>query len=106
MSKKGNCWDNATQESFFGHFKDECDYASCADIGELKKLVEEYSWYYNNERGMWDKGRMTPAEYEEYLLGLDEGQFGMYLAAEEKKYNEMKEKAADLAKKRYGTLGV
>ena len=106
MSKKGNCWDNATQESFFGHFKDECDYASCAEIGELKKLVEEYSWYYNNERGMWDKSRMTPAEYEEYLLGLDEGQFGMYLAAEEKKYNEMKEKAAELAKKRYGTLGV
>jgi hypothetical protein len=55
---------------------------------------------------MWDKSRMTPAEYEEYLLGLDEGQFGMYLAAEEKKYNEMKEKAAELAKKRYGTLGV
>ena len=24
MSKKGNCWDNSTQESFFGHFKDEC----------------------------------------------------------------------------------
>ena len=106
MSKKGNCWDNATQESFFGHFKDECDYKSCRSIQELKKMVEEYSWYYNNERGMWDKGRMTPAEYEEYLLGLDEGQFERYLAAEEKKYNEMKEKAAALAKKRYGTLGV
>ena len=106
MSKKGNCWDNATQESFFGHFKDECDYASCADIRELKKLVEEYSWYYNNERGLWDKGRMTPAEYEEYLSGLNEEEFGRYLAAEEKKYNEMKEKAAELAKKRYGTLGV
>lgn len=106
MSKKGNCWDNATQESFFGHFKDECGYASCADIRELKKLVEEYSWYYNNERGMWDKGRMAPAEYEDYLSGLDEEGFGRYLAAEEKKYNEMKEKAAELAKKRYGTLGV
>ena len=23
MSRKGNCWDNAPQESFFGHFKDE-----------------------------------------------------------------------------------
>ncbi len=106
MSKKGNCWDNAMQESFFGHFKDECDYTSCSDIEDLKRLVGEYSWYYNNERGMWNKERMTPAEYEEYLLGLDEEQFGMYLAAEEKKYNEMKEKAAELAKKRYGTLGV
>ena len=37
MSKKGNCWDNATQESFFGHFKDECDYAQCEDIEALKK---------------------------------------------------------------------
>lgn len=106
MSKKGNCWDNAAQESFFGHFKDECEYQSCADIGGLRKRLEEYSWYYNNERGMWDKGRMTPVEYEGYLLGLDEGQFGEYLAAEEKKYKEMKERAAELAKKRYGTLGV
>ncbi|MBR2528919.1 MAG: IS3 family transposase [Blautia sp.] len=106
MSKKGNCWDNATQESFFGHFKDECEYSSCADIEKLKKRVEEYSWYYNNERGMWERGRMTPVEYEEYLLGLNEEQFGEYLAAEEKKYNEMKKKAAELAKKRYGTLGV
>ena len=23
MSRRGNCWDNAPQESFFGHFKDE-----------------------------------------------------------------------------------
>lgn len=106
MSKKGNCWDNATQESFFGHFKDECDYSSCTDIEELRKRVEEYSWYYNNERGMWERGRMTPVEYEEYLLGLSEEQFGEYLASEERKYNEMKKKAAELAKKRYGTLGV
>ena len=25
MSRKGNCWDNAPQESFFGHMKDEID---------------------------------------------------------------------------------
>ena len=23
MSRRGNCWDNAPQESFFGHMKDE-----------------------------------------------------------------------------------
>lgn len=106
MSKKGNCWDNATQESFFGHFKDECDYKSCPDIEALKKEVEKFSWYYNNERGMWDRGRMTPVEYEEYLLGLSDEEYEEYLAAEEKRYNEMKKKAAELAKKRYGTLGV
>lgn len=25
MSRRGNCWDNAPQESFFGHMKDELD---------------------------------------------------------------------------------
>jgi len=106
MSKKGNCWDNATQESFFGHFKDECNYKGCPDIESLKKEVEKYSWYYNNERGMWDRSRMTPVEYEDYLLGLSDKAYEEYLAVEEKKYNEMKKKAAELAKKRYGTLGV
>ena len=106
MSKKGNCWDNATQESFFGHFKDECSYASIKTIDELKEVIERYSWYYNNERGLWDRSRMTPIEYEAYLLSLSDDEFSIYLAAEEKKYNEMKERAAELAKKRYGTLGV
>lgn len=26
MSRKGNCWDNAPMESFFGHLKDELEY--------------------------------------------------------------------------------
>ena len=106
MSKKGNCWDNATQESFFGHFKDECPYEKCQDIEDLKKKVAEYEDYYNNERGMWDRGRMTPVEYEDYLLSMDDIEFAGYLAQEEEKYNEMKRRAAELAKKRYGTLGV
>ena len=37
MSRRGNCWDNAPQESFFGHMKDEIDYKSCETIEELKK---------------------------------------------------------------------
>ena len=106
MSKKGNCWDNATQESFFGHFKDECDYGACKDINELEEKVEEYAYYYNNERGLWDRGRMTPVKYEEYLLTMNDEEFGNYISQEEEKYNIMKERAAILAKKRYGTLGV
>ena len=106
MSKKGNCWDNATQESFFGHFKDECDYSSCKNLNELKKMVAEYAHYYNNERGMWEKKRMTPIEYEEYLLSLSPEEFGEYLKAEKKKYDGMKKKAAELAKQHAKTLGV
>ena len=29
MSRRGNCWDNAPQESFFGHFKDEASIKAC-----------------------------------------------------------------------------
>lgn len=40
MSRKGNCWDNAPQESFFGHMKDEIrDAVACAvSFLEVKKL--------------------------------------------------------------------
>ena len=100
MSRRGNCWDNAVQESFFGHFKDECHYESCKTYEELQKCIDEYSDYYNNERGMWDKGKMTPVEYEKYLTEMDEETFARYLADEEKKYLEMKEKAAEKAVQR------
>lgn len=97
MSRRGNCWDNAVQESFFGHFKDECHYENCKTFEELQKCIAEYSDYYNNERGMWDKGKMTPTEYEKYLTEMDGEAFAKYLASEEKKYLEMKEKAAQKA---------
>lgn len=29
MSRRGNCWDNAPQESFFGHMKDEIEVSAC-----------------------------------------------------------------------------
>ena len=48
MSRKGNCWDNAPQESFFGHMKDEIDYKSCNTFEELQILVDDYIYYYNN----------------------------------------------------------
>ena len=106
MSKKGNCWDNATQESFFGHFKDECDYSICKTIEDLRNRVTEFVDYYNNERGLWDRKHMTPIEYEDYLLSMSDEEFEYYLAAEEERYIRMKIRAAELAKKRYGTLGV
>ena len=106
MSKRGNCWDNATQESFFGHFKDECDYASCNSIEELRRCVSDYVYYYNNERGVWGNKRMTPIEYEDYLLSLTEAEFDEYLSKESAKYDKMREKAAEKAKKRAETLGA
>ena len=106
MSKKGNCWDNATQESFFGHFKDECDYASCTTLEELQKRVAEFADYYNNERGIWNKERMTPVEYETYLLSLDEEAFTKYLKIQQEEYQKMQKNARKLAIERARTLGV
>ena len=34
MSRKGNCWDNAPQESFFfGHMTNEIDVSGCKTFG-------------------------------------------------------------------------
>jgi len=49
MSRKGNCWDNASIESFFGHLKDDIDYQKCRSFDELKALVSKYIEYYNTE---------------------------------------------------------
>jgi len=35
MSRRGNCWDNAPQESFFGHFKDQASIKPCSTLDEL-----------------------------------------------------------------------
>ena len=50
MSRKGNCLDNASIESFFGHLKDDVDIKSCETFEEVKYLVENYIFYYNNNR--------------------------------------------------------
>ena len=97
MSRRGNCWDNAPQESFFGHFKVESRYKSCKSTEELKEKVMDYSVYYNQERRMWDRGRMTPVEFEAYLLAMGEEAFAGYLAMEEERYRKMKEKSAQKA---------
>jgi transposase InsO family protein len=68
MSRKGNCWDNAPMESFFGHLKDELDYSKCQTFQELKGLIQEYMEEYNNNRYQWTLNKMTPAQYRSHLL--------------------------------------
>lgn len=100
MSRRGNCWDNAPQESFFGHFKDECPYKECRTLEELRDKIDQYRVYYNEERRMWDRNRMTPAEFEAWLLTLDETGFARYLADEEARYQRRKEESARQAVER------
>ncbi len=68
MSRRGNCWDNAPQESFFGHMKDEMDYKSCRTFEELEKLLAKYMYYYNNHRYQWNLKKLTPVKYRNQLL--------------------------------------
>ena len=68
MSRKGNCLDNAPIESFFGHLKDDVDIKSCQTFEEVKSKVENYIYYYNNERYQWNLNKMTPAQRRCHLL--------------------------------------
>jgi len=70
MSRRGNCWDNAPQESFFGHFKDEAYIKSCETLEELKREIQQYMIYYNNYRYQWDLKKMTPVQYRNHLLNV------------------------------------
>lgn len=100
MSRRGNCWDNAPQEAFFGHFKDESGYEKCQTLKELRDTVKLYVVYYNEERKIWERGRMTPVEYEEWLNAMSEEELQTYLASEEEKYKKTKEASAKKAIKR------
>ena len=68
MSRRGNCWDNAPQESFFGHMKDEIDLKSCETFKELQFLIDDYMDYYNNYRYQWGLKKLAPVQYRNQLL--------------------------------------
>lgn len=106
MSRRGNCWDNASKESYYGHFKDECSYRDCSSIEELRKMVAEYVDYYNNERPQWTRNKMTPVEFEEYLNQMTDKEYEVYLSKEEVKYQKMMAKAVEKARKRASALGA
>ncbi len=67
MSRRGNCWDNAPQESFFGHMKDEVDISECKSFCEVKAVIADWLEYYNNERYQWGLKKLSPREYYEYI---------------------------------------
>ncbi|MGG4343795.1 IS3 family transposase, partial [Paenibacillus lautus] len=68
MSRKGNCWDNASMETFFGHMKDELDYKNCTSLEELRVCVNEYITFYNSDRYQWTLKKMTPDEFRSHLI--------------------------------------
>jgi transposase InsO family protein len=69
MSRKANCWDNAPQESFFGHMKSEIkDKIKGLNRDEICSQIDDWMDYYNNERYVWDFHKLSPNEYYEWLV--------------------------------------
>ena len=68
MSRRGNCWDNAPQESFFGHMKDELadESALWTSFEDVKNSVDRWMDYYNTERYQWQLAKLSPDEFYEY----------------------------------------
>lgn len=106
MSRRGNCWDNSSQESYFGHMKDECDFSKCSTPEDVKKKVDEYIYYYNYERPQWSRNKMTPVDYEKYLYSMSDSEYSEYMEIEQEKYDKMMEKAGIKALKRAVELGA
>lgn len=70
MSRRGNCWDNAPQESFFGHMKDELageKMPGWTSFAESKASVDRWMEYYNHDRCQWDLAKLSPNEYYRYI---------------------------------------
>lgn len=69
MSRRGNCWDNAPQESFFGHMKDHIKpkLANCLTFDEVKVVVDDYMDYYNNRRYQWKLAKLSPNEFYNFV---------------------------------------
>ena len=68
ISRRGNCWDNAPQESFFGHMKDEVDYKNATSFEQLQAMIDDYMDYYNNYRYQWGLKKLTPIQFRNQLL--------------------------------------
>jgi putative transposase len=66
MSRKGNCYDNAYVESWFGSFKKEWLYRrSYSNEKELRQLVFEYiEVWYNKKRRHSSLDYKSPIEYK------------------------------------------
>ena len=66
MSRKGNCYDNAPMESFWGTLKNEliyhCRYRTREEA--IKEITEYIEVFYNRQRRQARLGYLSPAAYE------------------------------------------
>ena len=69
MSRRGNCWDNAPQESFFGHMKDELadEQPAWSCFKDVSDSIDRWMDYYNTERYQWQLAKLSPNEFYEFI---------------------------------------
>lgn len=64
MSRKGNCYDNAVIENFFGIMKSEFLYLNeFESIDHFKQELAKYMYYYNHKRIKSKLKGMSPVQY-------------------------------------------
>ena len=70
MSRKGDCWDNAVVESFFGSLKQErVQWRNYQTRHEAQQDILEYiSMFYNSNRLHSYLGYMSPNDFEQQLM--------------------------------------
>jgi len=70
MSRKGNCWDNAVAESFFGSLKTErVFFSNYTTRNEARKDIVDYiEMFYNSRRRHSYLGYVSPKEFEKRQL--------------------------------------
>ena len=70
MSRKGNCWDNAPMECFWGKMKSEWMDREYETIAEAAADVYEYCWsFYPHQRIHASLNYMTPVTYYDSWTG-------------------------------------
>lgn len=64
MSRKGNCLDNASMESFFGTLKSEFFYLNkFSSLDDLEIGLKDYIHYYNHDRIKLKLNGLSPVSY-------------------------------------------
>ncbi|WP_097676279.1 IS3 family transposase [Paenibacillus aquistagni] len=68
MSRRGNCYDNASMESFFSHLKVEGLYPyHIRTVEEAQMRIEDYIYFYYNYRPQRKLNKLTPVQYRNQL---------------------------------------